>query len=318
VVVLYPSIKPYAVHQLAVDELHTLYVEESGNPKGVPVLFIHGGPGAGCDPDHRRFFDPTLYRIVLFDQRGAGHSIPHAELENNTTPHLVADMEAIRNQLGIDRWVLFGGSWGSTLALVYAETYPGRVLSMILRGIFLGRNEDFDWFMKVGGASRIFPDAWQEFINHLPGHEQADVLNNYYRRLTGEDELVRMSAAKAWAQWEAVCSTLQPSSNTVARLTNSHTAMSLARVEAHYFVNKLFLDNNYILNNAYKIADIPGVIVHGRYDMVCPLDNAYALNQAWPKSELDIIRDGGHSASEGGISNALLSATNRFAKYFSV
>jgi proline iminopeptidase len=226
-------------------------------------------------------------------------------------------MEAIRNQLGIDRWVLFGGSWGSTLALVYAETYPGRVLSMILRGIFLGRNEDFDWFMKVGGASRIFPDAWQEFINYLPGHEQADVLNNYYRRLTGEDELVRMSAAKAWAQWEAACSTLQPSSHVVSRLTNSHTAMSLARVEAHYFVNKLFLDNNYILNNAYKIAEVPGVIVHGRYDMVCPLDNAYALNQAWPKSELDIIRDGGHSASEGGISSALLSATNRFAKYFS-
>lgn len=314
---LYPAIKPYAIHQLAVDDLHTLYVEESGNPKGTPVLFLHGGPGAGCDPDHRRFFDPTAYRIILFDQRGAGQSIPHAALEKNTTQLLVADMEAIRNHLGIERWVLFGGSWGSTLALVYAETYPQRVLNMVLRGIFLCRTIDLDWFYKPGGANRVFPEEWEAFISHLPLKEQSNILENYYQRLTGKDEVAKMAAAKAWSRWEGVCLTLQPNPNVVNHLTNPHVAMSMACIEAHYFMNDIFLEENHILNNASRLADIPGVIVHGRYDMVCPLDNAYALKKVWPKAELEIVRDAGHSAFEPGMTHALVTATNTIAGYYS-
>lgn len=314
---LYPAIKPYAIHQLAVDDLHTLYVEESGNPQGIPVLFLHGGPGAGCDPEHRRFFDPNAYRIILFDQRGAGQSTPHSELAKNTTPLLVADMEVIRQQLGVERWVLFGGSWGSTLALVYAQAHPDRVLNMVLRGIFLCRTVDLDWFYKPGGASRVFPDAWEEFISHLPANEQNNILENYYHRLTGEDELAKMSAAKAWSQWEAVCATLQPSPHVVNYLTNPHVALSLSRIEAHYFMNNIFLTENQILENAQHLADIPGVIVHGRYDMVCPLDNAYALKKAWPRATLEIVRDAGHAASEPGMIHALVGATNTIAGYYS-
>lgn len=315
---LYPPIKPYATHQLTVDNLHTLYVEESGNPKGLPVLFLHGGPGAGSDPEQRRFFDPTLYRIILFDQRGTGHSTPHAELENNTTQILVSDMEAIRQHLHIDRWVLFGGSWGSTLALVYAETHPKRVINMILRGIFLCRAEDIEWFYTPGFASRIFPDAWEAFINHLSPEEQNNILGSYYKRLTGEDELVRMSAAKSWGLWEGTCSTLQPNPTVVNHFTHQHIALSLARIETHYFMNNSFLEPNQIILNAHKLENIPGIIVHGRYDMVCPLENAYTLNKVWPKSRLEIIRDAGHSAYEPGITHALISATNEIARqYFS-
>lgn len=313
---LYPAIKPYAVHQLAVDDMHTLYIEESGNPQGLPVVFLHGGPGAGVDPNNRRFFDPSLYRIVLFDQRGSGQSTPHAELTNNTTQLLVSDMEQIRRYLNIEKWVIFGGSWGSTLALVYAETYPDRVINLILRGIFLCREEDLAWFYQPGGASRVFPDQWEAFIKHLPEDEQTEITQNYYKRLTGEDEVARMSAAKAWSLWEAACATLQPSPQVVTHLTTGHTAMSLARIEAHYFMNKAFLEPNQILKHADKLSQIPGVIVHGRYDMVCPLDNAYALHKAWPKSELQIIRDAGHASCEAGIVSALVAATNTVAQLY--
>lgn len=314
--VLYPCIKTYAVHQLAVDSLHTLYVEESGNPKGLPVLFLHGGPGAGTNSEHRRFFDPSLYRIILFDQRGAGHSTPHAELQNNTTQTLVSDIEAIRQHLNIDRFILFGGSWGSTLALVYAETYPKRVLSLILRGIFLCRQQDIDWFYKEGYASRIFPDAWDAFVNHLSKEEQENVLASYYKRLTGTDELARMAAARAWSLWEGTCSTLQPNPNVVNHFTEHHVAMSLARIETHFFMNDSFLTQDQILQNAHKLSEIPGILVHGRYDIVCPLENAYSLHKAWPKSRLEIIRDAGHSAYEPAITHALISATNETARQF--
>jgi proline iminopeptidase len=311
---LYSPIKPYAVHQLPVDALHTLYVEESGNPEGLPVIFIHGGPGAGTTPDNRRFFDPSLYRIILFDQRGAGQSTPHAELEGNTTQNLVLDMEFIRTHLGIERWVLFGGSWGSTLALVYAEAHPERVINLILRGIFLCRQHDLDWFYQPGGTSRLFPDQWEAFISHLPEHERSEILQSYYRRLTGDDEIAKMSAAKAWSLWEGSCATLQPNTQVVNHFTHPHVAMSLARIEAHYFMHHVFLEPDQILKNAHRLENIPGVIVHGRYDVICPLDGAYELHKAWPLSELKIIRDAGHSACELGIINALVTATNTVAQ----
>ena len=310
---LYPAIKPYAIHQLAVDERHTVYVEECGNPQGLPVVFLHGGPGVGCDPDHRRYFDPTLYRIVLFDQRGCGQSTPHAELEANTTQALMADMEAIRLHLKIEKWVIFGGSWGSTLALVYAETHPEYVISLILRGIFLCRKKDLDWFYQEGGASRLFPDYWSLFVEHLSKTEQVEILQNYYQRLTGQDELARMAAAKMWAQWEASCATLQPNAQTVNRLMHPHVAMSMARIETHYFMHDAFLEPNQILKNVHRLSNIPGIIIHGRYDVICPLEGAYTLHKAWPASELQIIRDAGHAACEPGIVNALITATNTIA-----
>jgi proline iminopeptidase len=313
---LYPPIKPYAVHQLTVDAIHQVYVEECGNPKGLPVVFIHGGPGMGCDADHRRFFDPSLYRIILFDQRGCGRSTPYAELENNTTALLVSDMEMIRAQLHIDKWVLFGGSWGSTLALVYAETYPHHVLSMVLRGIFLCRPKDITWFYEENGVSRLFPDYWAAFAGHLPIEERQAMLKNYYRRLIGQDEVARMAAAKAWSIWEGCCATLQPNPQIVDHFSNPHIALSLARIEAHYFINDSFLTPNQILNNADQLKGIPGVIIHGRYDVVCPLDQAYELHQSWPGSELNIIRDAGHAACELGITNALIMATNHIAEKF--
>lgn len=312
---LYPAIQPFAVHQLAVDEHHILYIEECGTPKGLPVVFLHGGPGIGCNPDHRRFFDPSLYHIILFDQRGAGRSTPHAELEGNTTQALVSDMEAIRVHLGIERWVIFGGSWGSTLALIYAEMHPERVLNMVLRGIFLCRQQEFDWFYKPGGVNRIFPEEWERFINHLHPEERDNVLQSYYQRLTGKDELLQMGAAKAWSEWEAICATLLPSPQVVSSMTEPHSAMSLARIETHYFMNKIFLSPNYILKHAHRLAKIPGIIVHGRYDMICPIDNAFDLHKAWPKSTLEIVRDAGHSACEPGLINALVSATKTIARH---
>lgn len=310
---LFPEIQPYARHSVAVDEPHVLSVEECGNPQGIPVLFIHGGPGAGFQAWNRRFFDPSLYRIVLFDQRGAGRSTPHASLEGNTTPALVADMEVIRERLGIRQWMLFGGSWGSTLALAYAETHPERVLAMVLRGIFLCRPEDLHWFYQEG-ASRVFPDAWEEYVRVIPEPERHDFISAFHRRLTGEDELARMAAAKAWSVWEGMCSTLKPNPNVVDHFSDPHLALSLARIEAHYFVNDIFMERDQLLRDAHRIADIPGIIVHGRYDMVCPLDNAFALHKVWPCAELDIIRDAGHSAAEPGIVDALVRATNHFAR----
>ena len=309
----YPEIKPYQRHQIAVEPPHELYVDESGNPNGIPVLFVHGGPGAGCGKYDRRFFDPEVYRIILFDQRGAGRSRPHAELLHNTTQKLVEDIETIRTALGIDKWVLFGGSWGSTLSLVYAQTHPERVLGLILRGIFLCRQEDIDWFYQEG-ASRLFPDYWEDFIDQIPEAEHDNLLAAYHRRLTGENQIQQMAAAKAWAGWEGRTATLKPSQEVVDSFTEPHRALSLARIEAHYFMNHSFLEPNQILRDAHKLAGIPGTIVHGRYDVICPLDNAYALHQAWQDSELIIIREAGHASREPGIVDALIRATDDMAK----
>lgn len=312
---LYPRIKPYATHRLEVDPPHILHVEESGDPRGIPILFVHGGPGAGCMPYHRTFFDPQVYRIILFDQRGCGRSSPHAELEGNNTQALVADMERIRVMLGIEKWMIFGGSWGSTLSLVYAETHPERVMGLILRGIFLCRKTEIDWFYQ-GGAAKIFPDHWQEFISVIPEEERADLVSAYYKRLTGDNELARMGAAKAWARWEGQASTLQPNRSVIGSFTEPYTAMSLSRIECHYFMNNSFLQPNQILKNADKLAGIPGIIVQGRYDIVCPMESAWDLYQAWPDSELDIIADAGHSATERGIVDALVRATIKFSEQF--
>ena len=303
--VLYPELKPYQRHSLKVSELHELYIDEAGDPDGVPVLFIHGGPGSGCDASSRRFYDPAFYRIVTFDQRGCGRSTPHGELSDNTTHDLIADMEAIREHLGIESWVLFGGSWGSTLSLLYAQHHPQRVKALILRGIFLCRQRDFDWLYKEG-ANRIFPDYWEEFIKPIPQSERGDLTQAYYSRLLGDDELLRMGVAKAWSAWEGNCSKLRPSSTALAKFTKPHNALAMARIETHYFVNKGFIDENHILNSMQSIKDIPGRIVHGRYDMVCPLDNALSLHQQWPNSELVIVRDAGHSASEPATVDALI------------
>lgn len=310
---LYPPVKPYATQRLAVTPPHVLYVEESGNPLGVPVVFVHGGPGAGCEDYHRQFFDPTRYRIVLFDQRGAGRSTPHAHLEHNTTQDLVADMEAIRQRLGIERWLLFGGSWGSTLSLVYAQTHPARVLGLVLRGIFLCRPHEIAWFYQ-DGANRIFPDYWRDFLAPIPPAERADLLHAYHRRLTGADEGERLRAAHAWSLWEGRAATLRPKKSVTDFFGAAHTALSLARIEAHYFVHDSFLAPDQILRNAGLLADIPGSIVHGRYDIVCPLESAYALHAVWPKAQLEIVQDAGHSASEPGITAALVQATNHFAQ----
>ncbi|WP_144780189.1 prolyl aminopeptidase [Marinobacter maritimus] len=302
---LYPDIKPYAKHRLAVDAPHELYVEESGNPEGIPVLFVHGGPGAGCEDYHRRFFDAERFRIILMDQRGAGRSTPLAELEGNSTDKLVQDMEAIRMFLGVDRWLLFGGSWGSTLSLVYAQTHTERVLGLVLRGIFLCRPRDIAWFYQ-DGASRVFPDYWQEFEEQIPESERGDMVSAYYRRLTSTNELEQIQAAKAWSIWEGRCATLHPNPRVVEHFGHPHVAIALARIECHYFMNSSFLEHDQIIRDAYKLRDIPGIIVHGRYDMVCPLDNALALSKAWPEADLRIIRDAGHSASEPAIVDALV------------
>jgi proline iminopeptidase len=309
---LYPEIKPYARHELAVQAPHVLYVDESGSPDGLPVVFIHGGPGAGCDAASRRYFDPNLYRIVIFDQRGCGRSTPHASLENNTTQALIADMEQIREQLGIDKWVLFGGSWGSTLALAYAQTHPERVHGLILRGIFLCRPQEFDWFYQEG-ASRLFPDYWEDYLAPIPANERGNLMQAFYKRLTGPDQIAQMHAAKAWSTWEGRTATLRPNPQVVDRFTDSHRALSIARIECHYFVNNAFLEPDQLLRDIPKIAHLPGVIVHGRYDVICPLDNAWALHKAWPNSELQIIRDAGHSAAENGITDALVRAADELA-----
>ncbi|MGH1431577.1 MAG: prolyl aminopeptidase [Neptuniibacter sp.] len=308
----YPDIHPYAEHRLEVSKLHTLYIEESGNSQGIPVLFIHGGPGGGTSQAHRSFFDPEKYRIILFDQRGCGRSSPHSELTNNTTQDLIEDIEKIRTYLKIDQWLLFGGSWGSTLSLLYAQAHPERVSGMILRGIFLCRDKDIHWFYQHG-ASAIFPDYWQEYLQVIPAAEQGDLLTAYYKRLTSDNEIARMSAAKAWSIWEGRCSTLDPNNDLVEHFSDPHIALAMARIEAHYFINKAFIEPNQIIENCHKISHIKTVIVHGRYDVVCPADQAYALYNALPESELHIVRDAGHSAFEKGIADNLIRATDNFA-----
>ena len=309
---LYPEIKPFVTHRLAVDELHTLYVEECGNPKGLPVVFLHGGPGAGCEPAHRQFFDPAVYHIILFDQRGCGQSIPHAELRNNTTWRLVADIETLRQHVGVKRWVVFGGSWGSTLGLAYAETYPERVLGLILRGIFLCRAQDIHWFYQEG-ASRLFPDAWEHFLEPIPAAERGDLLRAYYQRLTGADEVERLRVAKSWSVWEGATLTLESNPSVIQSFAEAHKALSLARIEAHYFVNDTFLKLDQLLRESYRLKDIPGIIVHGRYDVICPLEGAWALHKNWSGSELQIVPTAGHAATEPGISTALVASTQTLA-----
>lgn len=310
---LYPDLKPFVTHSFRAEEIHTLHVEECGNPRGLPVLFLHGGPGAGCDPMHRRFFDPDRYRIVLFDQRGCGRSVPHAELRDNTTWHLVADIEMIRQRLGIDRWVVFGGSWGSTLGLAYAETHPERVLGLILRGIFLCRPQDIHWIYQEG-ASRLFPDAWEQFVEPIPEAERTDMVPAFYRRLTGDDEVERLRAARAWSVWEGATITLEPDPAMVDHFAEAHRALSIARIECHYFIHHSFLEPNQLLRDAHRLKDIPGVIVHGRYDVICPLDNAWALHQVWPGAALRIVPTAGHAASEPGIVHELVAATRAMAE----
>jgi proline iminopeptidase len=309
---LFDAIEPYATHTLTVSAVHRLYVEECGRRDGIPVIFVHGGPGAGCEPWHRRFFNPDVYRIILFDQRGCGRSVPHAGLDGNDTASLVADMEAIREKLDIERWVVFGGSWGSTLGLVYAETHPERVLGLILRGIFLCRPRDIHWFYQEG-ASFLLPERWQDFLAPIPEAERDDLVSAYYRRLTGKDEVGRMAAAKAWSLWEAHASTLLPKAAVVDHFGNPHTALSLARIECHYFMHDSFLQQDQILNNTHRLRDIPGVIVHGRYDVVCPVEQAWLLQRAWPDAELQVVPDAGHSALEHGIVDALVRATEQTA-----
>ncbi len=311
--VLYPSLKPNTVHRVQVDDLHDLYVEESGSPDGIPVLFLHGGPGVGTDENSRRFFDPERYRIICFDQRGSGQSKPHCSLENNTTEHLIADIEAIRTRLEIERWVLFGGSWGSTLALAYAQVHPKHVKGMILRGIFLGREKDIEWYFN-SGIKAVYPEHWEEFVSILPEDERDDVIAAYHQRLTGNDEVARMNAAKHWALFEGRCATLRPSHDVEEDLGGHvHLALSLATIECHYFANSFFLEENQLLKGMGAIKDIPGIIVHGRYDMLCPFENAWSLYQQWPESDLRVVRDAGHSATEAGIIDALIKATDEMA-----
>ncbi len=305
---LFPPITPYATHRLKVDAVHELYIEECGNPNGIPVCFVHGGPGAGCEEMQRRFFDPNVYRVILFDQRGAGRSTPHACLDANTTPHLVADMELIRAHLAVERWMLFGGSWGSTLSLAYAQAHPQHVRALVLRGIFLCRSWEIQWFYQ-NGAHRMFPDHWQEFIAPIPEAERHHLLQAHYKRLTGDDEVARMASAKAWSLWEGRAATLLPNQHVLDFFSSPHVALSLARIEAHYFAHDSFLAPEQLINNAYRLNHIPGVIVHGRYDVVCPLQNAWELHRAWRGSRLEIIPDAGHSAAEPGITSALIKAT---------
>ena len=310
---LYPPIEPFRVHRIGVDHPHELYVEESGAPNGIPALFLHGGPGAGCESYHRRFFHPERYRTVLFDQRGCGRSQPHAELEGNDTSALVRDIETIRERLEIERWLVFGGSWGSTLALAYAEAHPERVSALVLRGIFLCRDEEIAWFYQ-DGAGRIFPDYWEDYLEPIPAAERGDMVSAYYRRLTGDNELARLAAAKAWSRWEGRTATLLPDDTVVNHFSHPRVAMSLARIECHYFMNKAFLEPNQLLRDAYRLSSIPGVIVHGRYDMICPLDNAWSVHRAWPGSQLKIVPNAGHAASEPGIRAALVEALDRMAE----
>lgn len=309
----YPPIQPYRQHHLSVTPPHVLYVEECGNPEGLPVVFLHGGPGAGCEAYHRRFFDPARYRIILFDQRGAGRSTPHAQLTDNTTAFVIADMEQIRNALHVDSWLVFGGSWGSTLALVYAETYPERTLGLIVRGIFLCRPPEIHWFYQEG-ASWVFPDYWEDFIAPIPLAERDYLVEAYYRRLTGTDPDEQTRCARAWSLWEGRTANLIPRSDVIEFFGLNHTALSLARIECHYFMHDSFLRPNQILADAQRLLDIPGTIVQGRYDLICPLRNAWDLHAAWPSSRLVVVPDAGHSATEPGITQALVEAADHFAQ----
>jgi proline iminopeptidase len=309
----YPPIEPFDTGYLAVGDGHEMYYEQSGNPNGKPALFVHGGPGGGGDINARRFFDPERYRIVVFDQRGSGRSRPHASLEANTTWHLVADMERLRAHLDLKRWLVFGGSWGSTLALAYAETHPQAVSELVLRGIFLLRQLELTWFYQFG-ASLLFPDQWQKFLEPIPPAERHDLLGAFHRRLRSPDAAERLAAARAWSVWEGATSSLLPNPKREDQFGSPEFALALARIEAHYFVNRGFFSHeNQLLDGIERIRAIPGVIVHGRYDVVCPIDTAFELHRRWPEADFRIVRDAGHSAFEPGITAELIAATDRFA-----
>ena len=308
---LYPETAPRREIALEVGDGHRLHVVEHGRADGVPALFLHGGPGSGCEPYHSRFFDPRIFRSVLFDQRGCGRSTPHAALEHNDTWSLVADIERIREALGIESWLIFGGSWGSTLALAYAQRHPERVTALVLRGIFLCRDEDIAWFYQ-SGADRLFPDHWAEYRELIPPAERDDFVAAYRRRLTSDDEATRLAAARAWSLWEGRTLSLRPSGAALQHFGEPRTALSIARIENHYFAHRCWLEPDQLCRDAARLTDIPGVLVHGRYDVVCPVKQAFDLHAAWPQAELKVIADAGHAASEPGITDALLEATDRF------
>jgi len=310
---LYPEIEPFDTGFLQVSDRHRLYFEQCGNPGGKPVVLLHGGPGGGCSPKMRRFHDPAKYRIVLFDQRGAGRSTPHADLVDNTTWHLVADIEALRQKLGIERWQVFGGSWGSTLALAYAEAHPERVTELVLRGIFMLRRWELEWFYQEG-CSRLFPDAYADYVAAIPEVERGDLISAFHRRLTHEDPKIRLAAARAWSVWEASTSFLRQDPAFIESHKGDEFALAFARIESHYFVNGGFFEcEDQLLRDVGRIRAIPGVIVHGRYDVVCPLQNARELQQAWPEARLEVVPDAGHSAFEPGNADALVRATDSYA-----
>ena len=309
---LYPEIEPYDSGMLKVSDLHTLYYEQSGNPNGKPVVFLHGGPGGGTNPKCRRFFDPAVYRIVLFDQRGCGKSTPHAELHENTTWNLVNDIERIRTHLGIDRWQVFGGSWGSTLALAYAQTHPERVTELVLRGIFMLRRWELEWFYQKG-CDALYPDAWETYLKAIPAVEHGDLMSAYYRRLTSSDPIERVEAARAWSVWEGATSYLWQDEGHIQSSGEDEFALAFARIECHYFVHGGFFEHDdQLLRNVERIRKIPAVIVQGRYDVVCPMRSAWDLHRAWPEADLRIVQDAGHSAFEPGNISELVKATDRF------
>lgn len=317
---LYPDIKPYARHKLPVDGLHELYIDESGAPHGIPVVFLHAGPGSGCEFNSRCFFSPAKYRIVLFDQRGAGRSTPHTETRDNTLAHLVADLERIRDFLQIERWLLFGGGWGATLALAYAEAHPEATLGLVARGVFLGRRQDIDWLCEAG-ASRFFPDHWEEFMKPVETlrrqtGEPLSCLAAYARLMAGGDELARMGSAKAWSVWEAHSACMHPHPRLVKHLSSGPRALARCVIGTHYFQNDCFLAPNQLLENAGRLGDLPGIIVHGRFDCLSPLDNAYALARAWPGAQLYIVREAGHTVTEPAMIDALIRATSDMAARF--
>jgi proline iminopeptidase len=306
---LYPECEPYASGHLGLSPRHSMHWEVCGNPDGVPLVFLHGGPGGGSLPHHRRFYDPSFWRIVLYDQRGAGRSRPVAEIADNTTPHLIADLDRLRAHLGVERWLLFGGSWGSTLALAYAQAHPGRVLGLVLRGIFLATPNELEWFLY--GMRYLFPEPWRAFTEFLPEDERDDLLGAYYRRLVDADPAVHLPAARAWDAYEAACSTLLPKPETAVRIDDDAAALAIARIEAHYFVNQGFLAENELLGNLHRIRHLPCTIVQGRYDVVCPPITADALARGWPEAEYVIVPDAGHSVREPGITRELVSAVQR-------
>jgi proline iminopeptidase len=309
---LYPKINPYFTDKITVSDIHTLYFEECGNPNGRPVIFLHGGPGGGIQSSYRQYFDPQKWRIILLDQRGCGQSTPFAELRENTTWDLVADIETVRKHLQIEKWAVFGGSWGSTLALVYGITHPTSCTAFFLRGIFLLRKKEIDWFYQEG-CSKIYPDAWEEYLKPIPTHERGNLVQAYHQRLISTDAQVRRAAAKAWATWEGSTSKLIPDSQMIEHYSDDVFAEAFARIECHYFMNNGFLsEDNFLLKNVDKIRHLPAIIVHGRYDVVCPVENAWDLHRAWPEAELNIIANSGHSLSEVGIVDALIDATDRF------